>query len=388
MKITIVADVLGRENNGTTITIKRLISHLKERGHAIRVVSASKSDEAGYFTLPTRNFYIFNHYFESNGVVLAKPDEDVLRAAMEGADVVHIVLPFKAGKCAVRLAAEMKIPVTSAFHCQAENVTAHVFMKDVKIANDMVYKFFYDGFYKDVKYVHCPSQMIADILRGHGYNMKLYVISNGVAEGYKRLENAERPAAWQDKFVVMFVGRYSREKMHKTLIEAAKKSRYADRIQLVFAGEGPTRGAIERECASLPNPVSLGFYPQEQLVRLLNAADLYVHPSSAEIEAISCMEAIACGLVPVISDSKLSATKQFALSDKNLFRAGDSGDLAGKIDFFIEHPEEKARLQEAYASFAEDYAIGKCVDKMEGMFRDAIADYAQETKEKVRENSL
>ena len=29
MKITIVADVLGEENNGTTITAKRLIQHLK-----------------------------------------------------------------------------------------------------------------------------------------------------------------------------------------------------------------------------------------------------------------------------------------------------------------------------------------------------------------------
>ena len=39
MKIAIIADVLGEENNGTTITVKRLIKNLKMRGHEVEVVS-------------------------------------------------------------------------------------------------------------------------------------------------------------------------------------------------------------------------------------------------------------------------------------------------------------------------------------------------------------
>ena len=35
MKIAIIADVLGQENNGTTITVKRLIDNLKKRGHDV-----------------------------------------------------------------------------------------------------------------------------------------------------------------------------------------------------------------------------------------------------------------------------------------------------------------------------------------------------------------
>ncbi len=380
MNITVVADVLGKENNGTTITAKRLISRLKDRGHEVKVVSATKSEELGYYVLPTRNFYVFNKYFEENGVVMAKPDEDILRSAIEGSDVVHIMLPFKAGKCAKKLANEMNIPFTTAFHCQAENVTSHAFMKDLKIANDMVYKYFYESFYKDVKFVHCPSKMIADILREHGYNMDLRVISNGVAEGYKRLPSPVRPKEWEDKFVIMFVGRFSREKMHKTLIDAVKKSKYSDRILLEFAGDGPLRESIEKWGAELKNPPRLGFYKQDELVNLLNSADLYVHPSVAEIEAISCMEAISCGLVPVISDSERSATNQFAVSEYNLFKNGDSADLAKKIDFFIENPDIKAELREKYLNFAEDYAIEKCVDKMENMFNDAIQELKNRKK--------
>lgn len=38
MKITIICDVLGEPNNGTTIAAMNLIKHLKEKGHEIRIV--------------------------------------------------------------------------------------------------------------------------------------------------------------------------------------------------------------------------------------------------------------------------------------------------------------------------------------------------------------
>ena len=42
MTIAIIADVLGEENNGTSITVKRLICNLKKRGHEVLVVSPDK----------------------------------------------------------------------------------------------------------------------------------------------------------------------------------------------------------------------------------------------------------------------------------------------------------------------------------------------------------
>lgn len=36
MKITIVCDVLGNENNGTTIVAMNLIRYLREHGHEVR----------------------------------------------------------------------------------------------------------------------------------------------------------------------------------------------------------------------------------------------------------------------------------------------------------------------------------------------------------------
>lgn len=46
MTITIVCDILGEENNGTTIACMNLIRYLRAQGHTVRVVCADQ-DKAG-----------------------------------------------------------------------------------------------------------------------------------------------------------------------------------------------------------------------------------------------------------------------------------------------------------------------------------------------------
>lgn len=110
MIITIIADVYGKQNNGTAITAQRLIESLKKRGHEVRLVSPYDCDQEGYYMVPKRNFYCFNNYVEKNGVELAKPDREVLEKAIKGSDVVHIMMPFKLGRAAVEITKAMHIP--------------------------------------------------------------------------------------------------------------------------------------------------------------------------------------------------------------------------------------------------------------------------------------
>lgn len=122
--------------------------------------------------------------------------------------------------------------------------------------------------------------------------------------------------------------------------------------------------------------VRFGFYPKPELLELIAMSDLYVHTSDAEIEAMSCMEAFACGRVPVIADSSKSATPQFALDRRSLFEAGNSSDLADRIDYWLEHPEERAQMEIAYAELAKQYNLDACVRQVEAMFEQAIAENA------------
>ena len=108
------------------------------------------------------------------------------------------------------------------------------------------------------------------------------------------------------------------------------------------------------------------------MLNVLNYADLYVHPAEIEIEAIACMEALACGQVPIIADSPRSATVKFALDERNLFKNRDAQDLADKIDFFIEHPDVLEEYRERYKGIVADFSQEACMDKMEKMFYEAL----------------
>lgn len=376
MKITLVADVYGAGNNGTTISAARLVANLRERGHSVTVISGDNTDPNS-LQLPKRKIPLLAKYIENkNGVKFSAIDENVLREGIASSDVVHFLLPFKVSKFAIDIARELHVPYTSAFHCQPENITSHIGMKDFTPLNNWFYRRFYRKFYRKVKFIHCPSQMIANELRANGYkDQDLRVISNGVIPEIRKIKTS-KPAKYKDKICILFTGRYSKEKRHDLLIRATNLSKYRDKIQLFFAGTGPLKEKLERKSRTLPNRPRIEFFKFSELLDILNYADLYVHPSDIEIEAIACLEAFTCGLVPVISNSKRSATNQFALTPNNLFKAGSAKSLAAQIDYWIEHPKEKAALSKKYVEYAQQFAMNKCVDGMEQMFKDCVEYYS------------
>lgn len=373
MIITVVCDVLGEENNGTTIAAMNLIRSLKAKGHTVRVVCPDKfrKDDEGFFIVPTYNLGIFNNYVAKNGVSLSKPDKDIIRKAISGADVVHIMLPFAVGICAADTAIEMNIPITAGFHCQAENISNHLFMMNFKAVNKLIYRIFRKKFYNKCNCIHYPTKFICDTFENITGSTNHYIISNGVNSQFVH-KNVPKPENMKDKFVILFTGRYSKEKSHKILIDAVSKSKYRNDIQLIFAGDGPQRENIIK-CVKkhgITMPI-MKFFSRKELIDVINYSDLYVHPAEIEIEAISCLEAISCGKVPVISDSPRSATRYFALGENNLFKCNDSRNLAEKIDYWIEHPQEKQKCSEQYLGYADNFRFEKCMDRMEEMLIDA-----------------
>ena len=125
------------------------------------------------------------------------------------------------------------------------------------------------------------------------------------------------------------------------------------------------------------------FFSKPELMDVIAMSDLYVHAADMEIEAMACMEAFAGGLVPVIADSPKSATPQFALDGRSLFDAGSSDSLAERIDYWIEHGDERREMEQRYAELGKKYDLHVCVKQMEEMFRTAIAENEHELNEPV-----
>lgn len=375
MKILIVIDQYDNLSNGTTISAKRFVDGLRKDGNEVQILSTGK-DEENKFGLKTYKFpKVIDKYFKANEMVFAKPDEEVMREVFKNQDVIHFYMPFALARKGVKIAEEMHIPHTTAFHVQPENITYAVGLGTNQLINDKIYTYF-RTYYNKFRHIHCPSKFIANQLENHGYTAKLHVISNGVDEDFK-FDRKEKPEELKDKFIITMVGRYSPEKRQDVLIDAIKKSKYSDKIQLILGGKGQCYEKYKEQSKDLKNPPIMQFFEKNDLANVLSYTDLYVHSADAEIEAISCLEAIACGNVPIISNSNESATVQFALNDKSLFEHGNSEDLAKKIDYFIENPEYLIQMRKEYAEFANKFRIENSIKLMEKMFEEEIEDYGK-----------
>ncbi len=354
MKILLVIDVYDTTNNGTSISAQRFAKVLREHGNEVKILTSGEPDE-DKFTLKEFKEPVFSGLIHSHGFQFASIDKGIIRKAVEWADIVHCMLPFAMESATKTIADEMHKPSTAAFHIQPENITSSIGMGKMNFVNDRIYDVFNLVLYSRFTHIHTPSQFMADELVKRGYKAKIHVISNGIDPAFvvagekkmaQRQANGEAPKTYdKDNSVIniMMVGRLSGEKRQDVIINAVPLSKYADRIQLIFAGKGPKYDEYVKMGKKLKYPPKFVSLKKDELIEQLLQTDLYVHASDIESEAISCIEAFATGLVPNIANSELSATPQFALDGRSLFAQGRPKDLARSIDYWLGHPEEKQK---------------------------------------------
>lgn len=375
MKILMVIDQFYSANNGMTISSRRFAAQLRSLGHEVRIASTGSAEDLApgetAYLMPVFTVPVFDRLISAQGMTFARTDKEKLRQAVEWADLVHVLVPFGMSRKAVRLAHELHKPCTAAFHVQPENITSSIHMGNLGWLNSLIYRGFNSYIYKDCPHIHCPSRFIAGELERHGYKSTLHVISNGIDPDFCP-KNAPRPEKQPgEPFNVLMVGRLSIEKRQDVLLRAVAKSAHKNEIRVYLAGKGPREKHLRALAEKLGLDVVFGFYPKEELLRVIGRADLYVHAAAMEIEAMSCMEAFACGRVPVIADSRKSATPQFALDERSLFPVGDTAALAKKIDWWLEHPAQRLEMEGAYADLAGKYRLADCVRQAEAMFMQA-----------------
>lgn len=118
-------------------------------------------------------------------------------------------------------------------------------------------------------------------------------------------DRCRRELGWQDKFIVLFVGRFIEKKGVRLLIEIAKEfeTRFHN-IHFVLIGDGPLAEEARKAAEQSRNLTFIGQVHNENLPRYYNAADMVIMPSLYEepfgrviIEALSCC-------VPIIASNR------------------------------------------------------------------------------------
>jgi glycosyltransferase involved in cell wall biosynthesis len=141
-----------------------------------------------------------------------------------------------------------------------------------------------------------------------------------------------------DRHGGLFVGRLSAEKGLDILAAAAQS---LDHAQIEVIGSGPLEALARTQFGVR----YLGFLPLEKIMQRMRAASFLVLPSVCyESSPRTIAEAFSCGL-PVIA-SRLGALAEIVEDGITglLFTPGDSADLAAKIAWANQHPQQMLKM--------------------------------------------
>lgn len=379
MKVLFVCNNAYNPGNGLSVSIHNTIRKLREHGVDARLMAVRNPDPDGAqpdFPLGHFKFPIFEPIIYANGFAYAKIDRKKITEALEWADIVHVQEAMPLENVVVRMARRMGKVLTATFHLYPQNVLANLGFPKKNFVNPFLLDNWRGLVFNRCSDIQCPTAVVWDYLTKHRFKARLHVISNGIdipAEPVKAVP--VEPAPVVD---ILCTGRMASEKSQKTLLQAMRYSRYADRIHLVFAGRGPKAKFYEKMARRLEAegvlkiPASFGFYSHEELKDLARKSYLYVHCAWVEVEGLSCLEAMREGSVPVIAEGDMVGTSVFARCPESLYPVYDSRALAERIDWWIEHPQERNRMAQRYADAAREYDIDRSIEALIAMFRQAL----------------
>jgi glycosyltransferase involved in cell wall biosynthesis len=185
-----------------------------------------------------------------------------------------------------------------------------------------------------------PSTATRDLIRSLGIpedriSLTPYSVDNDwwTAQSHQADRAAVRDA-WgvsSEAAVILFCAKLQPWKRPLDLLHAFAQARIPDSL-LVYAGEGPQRGELQRLAVSLGVARQvrfLGFVNQSQLPAVYTAADVMVLPSEYEPFAVVVNEAFCCGIPVVASDRVGAARDLIAPVDPSLiYPCGNASILA------------------------------------------------------------
>lgn len=181
----------------------------------------------------------------------------------------------------------------------------------------------------------------------------------------------DRTPAAPLKSDIIYVGRLDHYKRVCDLLDAAALlKRGGLDVTISLIGDGPERASLEKQASNLgirEQVVFHGFATEEAKHALLKASKCFVLTSEREGFSIATLEAMACGLCPVVarpSDDEGFGVADLAKEEETAltFRTRSPEDLAQTLKRVLEERSLRERLARNAATLAGQYDIVRTPD--------------------------
>lgn len=171
----------------------------------------------------------------------------------------------------------------------------------------------------------------------------------------------------KEDFVVSFCGRFNKRKGAMRVAEAIRRLSNP-RIKSIFIGSVADNETETPQCDGI---VFKGSLPHDQIVKYLNASDVFVLPSLAEGCPNSVIEAMACGLPIISSDLPFNYD---ILNDKTglLVNPDSVEEISDAILTLYNDTERRDDLAKCSVQKSELLTITKRVNSIVGFIKDRI----------------
>ncbi len=394
-RIVIGADTFSPDVNGAARFTGRLVDGLAARGHEVHVVCPSTS--RGDYT--ERRGLLTIHRLHSLPVFLrpefrfcppwtARESCERLVEAVKP-DVVHIQSQFVLGRYLLADAQRGGIPVIATNHVMPDNLVTQqyipVHLRPVLswgLVRDLV------RVYRRADIVTAPTSAAVQLLMEAGLGRPARAVSCGIDLGvFGRTgrpgtsAGAGGPAipdasgTGRRPTTILFVGRLDEEKNVGDLIRAIAHLPPSSGVRARIVGDGPHHQrlvALAHDLGVVGRVDFSGFVSDEDLMDAYRTADIFCMPSTAELQSIATLEAMAGGLPVVAADAVALPLLVHDGEDGLLFPPHDVPALAAALDRLAAHPDVRQRMGAASRQIAEHHSLGATLDVFESTYGAAI----------------
>ncbi|OGM31322.1 hypothetical protein A2803_03970 [Candidatus Woesebacteria bacterium RIFCSPHIGHO2_01_FULL_44_21] len=241
------------------------------------------------------------------------------------------------------LLALLKYPKVKVIHAQGLSgiivggIFGKLFRKRVVVSTHFVYHFGDNFFSKFSKWVYNLADRILCVSIKSGQEMLALGIDeskigkcaywiNPMVFNATPKDKAKKSIGWDERFSVLFVGRFVKEKGIAELLSALKYLK--ENIIVYIVGDGPLKEMVQLAVEKNSNATYLGRVDNNKMPVYYSASDVVVVPSYEETLGRVGMEALACG-TPVVATNKGGIGEVvnaevgilFSLSPKNIANA-------------------------------------------------------------------